>query len=219
MVSEVIACFTRKRIFGYEFIALSSLAIAFLGFFVWGHHMFVSGQSIYAGVLFSVLTYLIGIPTAIKIFNWVATLYKGSIVFSAPMLYALGFIGLFLVGGLTGLYCATLAIDVHLHDTYFIVAHFHYVMVGGMVFAWLSGMHFWWPKMVGKMYNEVAARVAAIVIFIGFNLTFFPQFLLGYMGMPRRYHTYPEEWQVLHVFSTAGASVLAIGFTIFFGVP
>ena len=218
VVSEVIACFTRKRIFGYEFIALSSLAIAFLGFFVWGHHMFVSGQSIYAGVLFSVLTYLIGIPTAIKIFNWVATLYKGSIVFSAPMLYALGFIGLFLVGGLTGLYCATLAIDVHLHDTYFIVAHFHYVMVGGMVFAWLSGMHFWWPKIFGKMYNEVGARVAAIIIFVGFNLTFFPQFLLGYMGMPRRYHTYPEEWQVLHVFSTAGASVLAIGFTVFFGV-
>jgi len=216
VISEVIACFSRKRIFGYEFIALSSLAIAFIGFFVWGHHLFVSSQSIYAGMIFSILSFTVGIPTAIKIFNWVATLYGGSIKMTTPMIYALGFIGLFLVGGLTGLYLATLAIDVHLHDTYFVVAHFHYVMVGGMVFAWLCGLHFWWPKMFGVMYNEAAAKVAAITIFIGFNLTFFPQFILGYMGMPRRYHTYPEEWQVLHVLSTAGATVLAFGFTVFF---
>jgi cytochrome c oxidase subunit 1 len=154
---------------------------------------------------------LVGIPTAIKIFNWTATLYKGSVSLAPPMLYALGFIGLFLVGGLTGLHLATTAMDVHFHDTYFVVAHFHYVMVGGMMMAWLCGLHFWWPKMFGKMYNSMAASVAAWLIFIGFNATFFPQFIMGYMGMPRRYHTYPEEFQFYHIASTLGAAVMGIG--------
>ena len=216
VISEVIACFSRKRIFGYEFIALSSLAIAFLGFFVWGHHMFVTSQSVYAGILFSVLTYMIGIPTAIKIFNWVGTMYKGSIQLDTPMLYALCFMGLFMIGGLTGLYLANMGTDIHLHDTYFVVAHFHYVMVGGLMFAWLAGLHFWWPKMTGKMYNKIAAKTTAILTFCGFHLTFLPQFIMGYAGMPRRYHVYPEEYQVFHVFSTAGATLLGLGLLIFY---
>ena len=214
VISEVIACFSRRRIFGYSFVAFSSLAIAILGFLVWGHHMFVAGQSTYAGMVFSFLTFLVAVPSAIKIFNWAFTLYKGSVLLDSPMLYVLGFIGLFTIGGLTGLFLATLGLDVHMHDTYFVVAHFHYVMVGGMVMAFLAGVHFWWPKMTGKMYSETAARVGVFLVFSGFNLTFLPQFVLGYMGMPRRYHTYPEEWQALNVMSTAGASVLGIGFTL-----
>lgn len=214
VVSEIIACFSRKRIFGYGFIAVSSLLIAVLGFLVWGHHMFVSGQSMYASLVFSFLTMLVAIPSAVKVFNWTATLYKGSISLQTPMLYALGFIGLFTIGGLTGVFLGTLAVDRHVHDTYFIVAHFHYVMVGGMVMAYLGGLHFWWPKMIGRMYPEFLAKLSAGVIFVGFNLTFFPQFLLGYMGMPRRYHAYPEEWQVLNVMSTAGASILGLGYLI-----
>jgi cytochrome c oxidase subunit 1 len=176
--------------------------------------MFVSGQSIYAGVVFSLLSFLVAIPSAIKVFNWTATLYRGSIWFTTPMLYALGFIGLFTIGGLTGLFLAAMAVDVHLHDTYFIVAHFHYIMVGGMLMAYLGGIHFWWPKMFGRAYPENLGRFAAIVIFVGFNLTFFPQFVLGYLGMPRRYHVYPEEFQVLNVMSTAGASILGAGYLI-----
>ena len=214
VISEVIACFARKKIFGYSFVAFSSVAIALLGFLVWGHHMFVSGQSMYAGMVFSVLSFLVAIPSAIKVFNWTATMYKGSISYSAPMLYAMGFIGLFTLGGLTGLFLATLAVDVHLHDTYFIVAHFHYIMVGGAVMGYLAGIHFWWPKMTGRLYSEAWARFAALVIFLGFNLTFFPQFILGYLGMPRRYHAYPPEFQVLNVMSTAGASILAVGYLI-----
>ncbi len=214
VISEVISCFARKRVFGYGFIAFSSLAIAVLGFLVWGHHMFTSGQSVYAGLVFSFLTMVVAIPSAVKVFNWIATLYKGSISFETPMLYALGFIGLFTIGGLTGIFLGTLALDVHVHDTYFVVAHFHYVMVGGMVMAYLAGIHFWWPKITGRMYPETIAKFAAVVIFIGFNLTFFPQFLLGYVGMPRRYHAYPEEFQVLNVMSTAGASILGIGYLI-----
>jgi len=186
VISELVTCFSRKRIFGYEFVAFASLAIAVLGFLVWGHHMFVSGQSPYAGMIFSFLSFLVAIPSAVKVFNWTATLYKGSISFDAPMLYALGFIGLFTVGGLTGLFLATLAVDVHVTDTYFVVAHFHYIMVGGMVMAYLGGIHFWWPKISGKLYPETWARFAALVVFVGFNLTFFPQFILGYLGMPRR---------------------------------
>ena len=216
VISELIACFSRKRIFGYSFIAFSSLAIAIIGFFVWGHHMFITSQSVYAGLVFSFLTFLVAVPTAIKIFNWTASLYKGSVSFDTPMLFALGFIGLFTIGGLTGVFLATMAVDIHLHDTYFVVAHFHYVMVGGMVLALLGGIHFWWPKMTGRMYNETAGKFAVVVIFIGFNLTFFPQFIVGYLGMPRRYHVYPEEWQVLHVLSTAGASVLGFGFLLMF---
>jgi cytochrome c oxidase subunit I len=212
VVSELVACFTQRRPFGYAFIGFSSFAIAVLGFLVWGHHMFVSGQSPYAGLIFSMLSFLVAIPSAIKVFNWTATLYKADISYNTPLLYALGFIGLFTLGGLTGLFLATLAIDVHVHDTYFVVAHFHYIMVGGTVMAYLGGIHFWWPKMTGRMYPEGWARFSAILIFVGFNLTFFPQFVLGYLGMPRRYHVYPEEFQVLNVMSSAGASILAVGY-------
>jgi cytochrome c oxidase subunit 1 len=214
VVSELISNFSRKKIFGYEFIAFSSIAIAVFGFLVWGHHMFVSGQSIYAGLVFSFLTMVVAVPSAIKVFNWSATLYKGSISYDTPMLYAIFFIGLFLIGGLTGLFLGSIGLTVHLTDTYFIVAHFHYVMVGGQVLAYLGGIHYWWPKMTGKMYSEFWSKVAAIIVFVGFNLTFFPQFLLGYMGMPRRYASYAEELQVLNIFSSAGASVLGIGLTL-----
>ena len=226
VISELISNFSRKKIFGYEFIAFSSIAIAVFGFLVWGHHMFVSGQSMYAGLVFSFLTMVVAVPSAIKIFNWAATLYKGHISYDTPMLYALFFIGLFLIGGLTGLFLGSIGLTVHLTDTYFIVAHFHYVMVGGQVLAYLGGLHYWWSKITGKMYSEFWSKVAAIIIFVGFNLTFFPQFILGYMGMPRRYAAYPPELQVLNIFSTAGASILAIGliiplvyftYSIFFG--
>ena len=214
VISELITAFSKKRIFGYHFIAFSSIAIAAIGFLVWGHHMFVSGQSIYAGLVFSALSFAVAIPSAIKVFNWTATLYKGSISYEAPMLYALGFIGLFTIGGLTGLYLAALAIDQHVHDTYFVVAHFHYIMVGGAVMGYLGGIHYWWPKISGRLYPDAWARVAAIIIFVGFNLTFFPQFILGYLGMPRRYAVYPAEYHTLNVVSTAGASILGLGYVI-----
>src|SRR5438034_5277800 len=201
VVSEVIPTFSRKAIFGYHFVAAASLAIAVIGFLVWAHHMFVAGQSTYAALAFSLLSFLVAIPSAVKVFNWIATLYKGSISYDTPMLYALGFIGLFTIGGMTGLFLASLATDVHLSDTYFIVAHFHYIMVGGALLGYLGGLHYWWPKISGRMYPEVWARFAALVIFAGFNLTFFPQFILGYLGMPRRYWAYPEEFQVLNVMS------------------
>jgi len=212
IISELISCFSRKRVFGYNFIAFSSIGIAFLGFLVWGHHLFLSSQSVYAAMVFSLLSFIVAIPSAIKVFNWTATLYKGSISYDTPMLYALGFIGLFTIGGLTGLMLATLGLDLHVHDTYFVVAHFHYVMVGGVLMAYLGGLHFWWPKMTGRMYPEIWARISSVIVFVGFNLTFFPQFLLGYLGMPRRYHVYPEEFQVLNVLSTAGASILGLGY-------
>jgi cytochrome c oxidase subunit 1 len=214
VISEVISCFSRKRVFGYSFIAVSSLAIALLGFLVWGHHMFVSGQSVYASLVFSVLSFLVAIPSAVKVFNWSATLYKGSVSFQTPMIYAFGFIGLFTIGGLTGLFLATLGVDVHVHDTYFVVAHFHYIMVGGAIMGYLAGIHFWWPKMTGRLYNEFLGRLSAAIIFVGFNLTFLPQFFLGYLGMPRRYHVYPPEFQVLNVMSTAGATILGLGYLI-----
>jgi cytochrome c oxidase subunit 1 len=214
VVSEVIACFSRKRVFGYDFIAMSSIAIAVLGFLVWAHHMFVAGISTYAALIFSMLSFFVAIPSAVKVFNWVATLYKGSITFETPMLYMFAFIGLFTIGGLTGVFLASVGIDLHVTDTYFVVAHFHYVMVGGMVTAFMGGLHFWWPKITGKMYPEALAKLSAVLVFVGFNLTFFPQFLLGYMGMPRRYHAYPPEFQVLNVLSTAGASILAVGFVL-----
>jgi cytochrome c oxidase subunit 1 len=214
VISELITAHSRKQIFGYTFVAFSSLAIAIIGFLVWGHHMFVSGQSHYASLIFSILSFLVAIPSAIKVFNWTATLYKGSVSYDAPMLYAMGFIGLFTIGGLTGLFLATMAIDIHVTDTYFVVAHFHYIMVGGMVMAYLGGIHHWWPKITGKMYPEGWARLAALIVFIGFNLTFFPQFLLGYLGMPRRYYAYADEFQLLNVMSTAGASILAVGYVL-----
>jgi cytochrome c oxidase subunit 1 len=214
VISEIVTCFSRKRIFGYSFVAASSLTIALLGFLVWGHHMFVSSQSVFAGLVFSVLSFLVAIPSAVKVFNWTATLYKGSISFHTPMLYVFGFLGLFTIGGLTGLMLACLGIDVHVHDTYFIVAHFHYIMVGGTVMGYLGGLHFWWPKITGRMYPEWWGRLSALIIFVGFNLTFFPQFIVGYLGMPRRYHAYPAEFQVLNVMSTAGASILGMGYLI-----
>jgi cytochrome c oxidase subunit 1 len=214
VISEIVPTFSRKHPFGYRFIAYASVAIAVLGFLVWGHHMFVSGQSVYAGLVFSVLSFLVAIPSAIKVFNWTATMHGGSISWKAPMLYAMGFIGLFTIGGLTGLFLASLGVDVHVHDTYFVIAHFHYIMVGGAVMGYLGGIHYWWPKISGKLYPEVLARFAAIIVFIGFNLTFFPQFIMGYLGMPRRYHSYPEEFQVLNVFSTAGASILGVGYLL-----
>lgn len=212
--SELISTFSRRNIFGYKYVAMASVAIAVFGFLVWGHHLFVAGESVYIALAFSFLSYLIAIPSAIKIFNWMATLYGGSISFETPMLYALFFIGLFTIGGLTGLFLAALGIDVHVTDTYFVVAHFHYIMVGGMVVAYLGGMHFWWPKISGRMYPERFGQVSAFLIFIGFNLTFFPQFILGYLGMPRRYHTYAEGFQTLNVMSTAGASILAVGYVL-----
>ena len=214
VISEIVTCFSRKRVFGYEFVALASIAIAVLGFLVWAHHMFVAGISVYAALVFSLLSYLVAIPSAVKIFNWTATLYKGSIRYDTPMLYAFGFMGLFTIGGLTGVFLASIGVDVHVTDTYFVVAHFHYVMVGGMVLAYMGGLHFWWPKMTGSMYPEGWAKLSALFVFVGFNLTFFPQFILGYMGMPRRYHAYPPEFQVLNVLSTAGASVLALGYVL-----
>jgi cytochrome c oxidase subunit 1 len=214
VISEVVTCFSRKRIFGYAFIASSSLLIAFLGFLVWGHHMYVSGQSMYAGLVFSFLSFAVAMPSAVKVFNWTATLYRGSVAWDSPMLYALGFIGLFTLGGLTGIFLASLGLDVHVHDTYFVVAHFHYIMVGGAIMGYLGGLHFWWPKITGRMYPEGLAKVAGVIVFLGFNLTFFPQFVLGYLGMPRRYHVYPDEFQVLNVLSTAGTSILGVGYLL-----
>ena len=214
VVSEIIPAFSRKRIFGYKFIVWASVSIAVISFFVWGHHMFVAGTSLYSAVVFSILSYIVAVPSAIKVFNWLGTMHKGYIRFDSPMLYALGFIGLFTIGGLTGLWTAALGADVHLTQTYFVVAHFHYVMVGGMVSAFFGGLHYWWPKMTGRMYPEMWARIAAMIMFIGFNLTFFPQFILGYLGMPRRYYTYAPEFQVLNVLSSAGATILAAAYLL-----
>jgi cytochrome c oxidase subunit 1 len=214
VISELITCFSRKQVFGYGWIACSSMAIAVLGFMVWGHHMFVSSQSIYAGMIFSILSFLVAVPSGIKVFNWTATMHKGSIHFTTPMLYALGFIGLFTIGGLTGLFLAALSVDVHVTDTYFVVAHFHYIMVGGMVTAFMGGLHYWWPKITGRLYPEIWGKLAALATFLGFNLTFFPQFVMGYLGMPRRYHAYPPEFQVFNVLSTAGASILGVGYLL-----
>jgi len=214
VISEVMSTFSRKRVFGYTAVAFSSVAIALFGFFVWAHHMFIMGVSNYSALVFSLLTMLVAVPSAIKVFNWAFTMQKGSITFETPMLYALAFIGLFTIGGLTGVFLGSLGMDIHLTETYFIVAHFHYVMVGGMLMAFLGGVHFWWPKMVGRMYPESLSKLSAVITFVGFNLTFMPQFILGYLGMPRRYHSYPAEYQVMNVLSTAGATVLGIGFLL-----
>ena len=214
VVSEIISTFSRKRVFGYKAVAFSSVAISSFGFFVWEHHLFIMGVSTYSALIFSMMTMLVAVPSAIKIFNYAATLYRGAITFDTPLLYAFGFMGLFTIGGLTGVFLASLGMDVHLTETYFVVAHFHYIMVGGSLMAFLGGVHFWWPKMTGRMYPTTLSKLSAVTIFIGFNLTFFPQFLLGYLGMPRRYHAYPAEFQSLNVLSTAGATVLGAGYAM-----
>jgi cytochrome c oxidase subunit 1 len=212
VIGDLIPVFSRKRIFGYKFIAVSSLAIAFLGFLVWGHHMFVSGQSVLAGSIFSAITFLIAIPTAIKVFNWIATMYKGRIHLDTPMLYALAFLWVFTIGGLTGVFLAVMNVDIHLHDTYFVVAHFHYVMMGGAITALMGGIHYWWPKAFGRMYNEKLGQIASLLVFAGLNITFFPQFIMGTRGMPRRYYNYLPEFESLHQLSTIGAYILGAGF-------
>jgi cytochrome c oxidase subunit 1 len=214
IISETITVFSRKKIFGYKAIAFSSLGIALVSFLVWGHHMFTSGQSEFAAMIFSFLTFLVGIPSGIKMFNWLATLYKGSITFETPMLYTLAFMFLFAIGGFTGIMLGALSVDVHLHDTYFVVAHFHYVMMGGTVMAFLAGIHYWWPKIWGRTYNEFWGRIAAFLIFIGFNVTFFSQFILGAKGMPRRYYSYLDQYQPLHAFSSVGAFIIGAGFFV-----
>ncbi|MEM7403528.1 MAG: cytochrome c oxidase subunit I [Myxococcota bacterium] len=214
VISELMSTFSQKRIFGYRAIAYSSVAISLLSFFVWGHHMFVSGQSEFIAMVFSALTMLVAVPSGIKVFNWIATLYKGSIALDTPMLYGLSFLFLFAIGGLTGIFLAVLATDVHLHDTYFVVAHFHYVMVGGTFMAFVGGIYYWWPKMTGCMYDETVGRVAAWMVFLGFNATFFVQFIMGAQGMPRRYYHYLEQFQPLHRISTMGSYLLGCGFLL-----
>jgi len=214
VMSELVSAMSRKQVFGYSFVAFSSLAIAVIGFLVWGHHLFVSSQSAYAGLVFSIITMLVAVPSAVKTFNWAATMYKGSVSWESPTFWVVGFMGLFAIGGLTGLFLATMGLDIALHDTYFVVAHFHYIMVGGAIMAFMGGLHFWWPKMTGRMFNETFAKISAVLVFLGFNLTFFPQFILGYMGMPRRYYAYPDEFQVLNVASSLGASILALGYLL-----
>jgi len=216
IISELVSVHSRKPLFGYRMIAFSSLAIAIISFLVWGHHMFTSGQSEFAMFAFSFLTFFVAIPTAIKEFSWVATVWKGSIAINTPNLYCLAFLIIFAIGGLTGIILGALSTDIHLHDTYYVVAHFHYVMMGSTAVAFFGGMHHWWPKMFGVMYNETVGKLAAVIIFVGFNLTFFPQFIMGSQGMPRRYATYVEEFQIYHQWSTVGACVLGIGVALMF---
>ncbi len=211
VISEIISVHSRKHIFGYKFIAYSSIAIALFGFVVWGHHMFTSGQSPLTNAIFSLLTFSVAIPSAVKVFNWLSTMYKGSIQFNTPMMYGISFILLFVIGGLTGLFLGALSVNIPLHDTYFIVAHFHYVMMGSALMAFIGGIYHWWPKIFGKMYNEKMGIISAITVFIGFNWTFFIQFIAGSQGMPRRYATYVDKYQTYHQISTAGAYVLGIG--------
>src|SRR5437868_4861458 len=216
VISECVATFSRKNPFGYKAIAYSSIGIAFVGFFTWGHHLFVAGQSAFDNGIFGVLSMFVGIFTAIKVFNWVGTMYRGAISFKTPFAYICGFLFFLVFGGMTGVALATVALDVHWHDTYFIVAHFHFIMVGAVIMAFLAGLHYWFPKMFGRTYHEGWGLVAASLIILGFNATFIPQFLLGNNGMPRRYYQYPEHFQALNVASTAGATLLGFGFIIIF---
>jgi cytochrome c oxidase subunit 1 len=218
IISELMSVHSHKAIFGYRLIAYSSVAIALFGFLVWGHHMFTSGMAEVTTIIFSALTFTVSIPSAIKVFNWLFTMYQGTVSLVTPMLYALAFLFLFTIGGLTGLFLGALSTDRHLHDTYFVVAHFHYVMMGGTLIAFLGGLFHWWPKMIGKMYNELGGQISAIIVFIGFNLTFLPQFVMGSRGMPRRYAQYDAEFQFLHQVSTIGAFVLGLGLFVAAGV-
>jgi cytochrome c oxidase subunit 1 len=212
IISELIPTFSRKTIFGYRAIAYSSVSLALVSFIVWGHHMFVSGQSQLASIVFSALTFLVAIPSGVKVFNWLSTMYKGNISFETPMIYAMSFLFLFGIGGLTGIFFSTLATDVHLTDTYFVVAHFHYVMMGSTAIAFFGGLHYWWPKMTGKMFNETWGRLAAILVFIGFNVTFGSQFIMGSQGMPRRYFNYLDQYANIHAISTVGSWILGVAF-------
>ncbi len=220
IVTEVISVFSRKHIFGYKFIAYSSLAIALIGFLVWGHHMFVSGQSPLLGMIFSALTFAVAIPSAIKVFNWLATMYKGSILLAPPMCFALMFIFLFGIGGLTGLFLGSLAINVQVHDTAFVVAHFHYTMLGGALMGFLAGIYYWWPKITGRMYSMLLGQISAVVIFVGFNFTYFPQFIIGSRGMPRRYFDYTRlleahpEFTFYQILSTIGGYLFVGGLVL-----
>jgi cytochrome c oxidase subunit I len=218
IISELMSVHSHKGIFGYRFIAYSSVAIALFGFLVWGHHMFTSGMSIATTIIFSALTFTVSIPSAIKVFNWLATMYKGTVQLNTPMCYALSFIFLFTIGGLTGLWLGALSTDRPLHDTYFVVAHFHYVMVGGTLVGFLGGVFHWWPKMTGKMFDDLWGRISCLIVFVGFNLTFLPQFVMGSRGMPRRYARYDLEFQELHQLSTIGAFVLGVGLFVALGV-
>lgn len=214
VISELVTTFSQKKIFGYRLIAYSSIAIALISFLVWGHHLFASGQSPLVSMIFSALTFLVAIPSGIKIFNWLATLFRGSISLATPMLYCLSFLFLFCIGGLTGVFLGVLSVDIHLHDTYFVVAHFHYVMVGGTFMAFIGGVYYWWPKMFGKMYNERVGALGAALVFLGFNMTFFVQFYMGSQGMPRRYYSYLEQFQSMHQVSTYGSYLLGFGFLV-----
>jgi len=214
IISEIIAVHSHRHIFGFRFIAFSSIAIAIFSFLVWGHHMFTSGQSALMNVLFSAITFSVAIPSAVKVFNWVATLYKGSISLNTAMWYGLSFIFLFTIGGLTGIPLAVLSTDIHLHDTYFVVAHFHYVMMGSALIAMIGGLHHWWPKMTGRMFNEFWGKIGCLLVFVGFNMTFFTQFMLGSQGMPRRYYMYQPEFQIYHHISTGGSYIMGLGFLI-----
>lgn len=216
VISEIIPVFARKHIFGYKAIAISSLAIAFAGSLVWAHHMFTSGMSDTAVLVFSFLTFIVAIPTAVKVFNWVATLYKGSIVIEPPLLFALSFIFLFSIGGLTGLILGSAGTDVHVHDTYFVVGHFHYTIFGGTGFGFFAGLHYWFPKIYGRMYNKKLATTAWAILFIGFNLLYFPMLVIGMLGMPRRYYDYLPQYHTGHLISTIGSWILAIGLFLMF---
>jgi cytochrome c oxidase subunit 1 len=211
VISEVVCTFAANPPASYHAIAYSSLGIALVGFFTWGHHLFVAGMSLFDVSAFGVLSMFVAVFSAIKVFTWTLTLYRGSVLVTTPLLYFFWFMFLFVFGGMTGVAVATSSLDIHWHDTYFVVAHFHFIMVGGTLTAWLAALHYWFPKLFGRRYSERFAMAGSVLVFGGFLLTFVPQFLLGNAGMPRRYYRYPAEYQTLNVISSVGAAVLAAG--------